>query len=163
MIYFMQAAEGGPIKIGCTGDVDMRHKELGSTYGRDLIVLATMEGGRQREAEIHARFAHLRLGRTEQFRPELDLMEFIGLPLFVGSNPDAVEAMPAKQASALLTTVKMDAKVVEECRIAAAFRGLSLAEYISETMREAAKRDIDQGYARRAEGGEKAPKKGGKQ
>jgi hypothetical protein len=49
-------------------------------------------------------------------------------------------------------SVKMDAEVVEECRIAAAFRGLSIAEYISETMRVAARRDIDDGYARRSEG-----------
>jgi hypothetical protein len=47
-------------------------------------------------------------------------------------------------------SVKMDAKVVEDCRIAAAFKGMSLAEYLSETMRAAAKRDIDEGYARRA-------------
>jgi hypothetical protein len=46
-------------------------------------------------------------------------------------------------------SVKMDAKVVEDCRIAAAFRGVSLAEYISETMREAAQRDIDEGYRQR--------------
>jgi hypothetical protein len=47
-------------------------------------------------------------------------------------------------------SVKMDAQVVEDCRIAASFRKMTLAEYLSETMREAAKRDIDEGYAQRA-------------
>jgi hypothetical protein len=54
-------------------------------------------------------------------------------------------------------SVKMDASVVDECRIAAAFKSMSLAEYISETMREAARRDIDEGYARRT--GENPPPK----
>ncbi len=38
-------------------------------------------------------------GRTEQFRPAPELMEFIGRPLLVGVNPDAVEAMPTAYAS----------------------------------------------------------------
>jgi hypothetical protein len=46
-------------------------------------------------------------------------------------------------------SVKMDPKVVEECRIAAAFKGMSLAEYLSESMRITAQRDIDDGYASR--------------
>lgn len=53
-------------------------------------------------------------------------------------------------------SVKMDAEVVDDCRIAAAFKGQTLAEYISETMRAAAARDIQEGYARRT--GEPAPK-----
>lgn len=47
-------------------------------------------------------------------------------------------------------SVKMDADVVEECRIASAFCGMALAEYLSERMRAVAKKDIDEGYARRA-------------
>ena len=60
-------------------------------------------------------------------------------------------------------SVKMDATVVEDCRIAAAFRGVSLAEYISETMREAAQRDIDEGYSQRGQPTRPRPKgpKGG--
>jgi hypothetical protein len=49
-----------------------------------------MEGDRSAEQEIHARFAHLRLGRTEQFRPGNDLMRFIGMPMLVNSSPEAV-------------------------------------------------------------------------
>jgi hypothetical protein len=58
-------------------------------------------------------------------------------------------------------SVKMDAKVVEDCRIAASFMGLSLAEYLSERMRAIAARDIDEGYSQRsATPKPKLPKKG---
>jgi hypothetical protein len=97
VIYFMQSVDGGPIKIGCSTDVDRRRCQLEATYGTPLAVLGTMEGGPEDEARIHARFSHLRLGKTEQFRPAPDLLAFVGKPLLVGLNPDAVEAMPSKQ------------------------------------------------------------------
>lgn len=59
-------------------------------------------------------------------------------------------------------SVKMDEKVVEDCRIAASFRGLTLAEYLSEAMRAIAARDIDEGYARRAEARPAPKRPGGK-
>jgi hypothetical protein len=93
-VYFMQPTDGGPVKIGFTDDLDARHKQLERHYGKPLTILATIEGGPDEERELHARFSHLRLGRTEQFRPAFDLMSFIGRPLLVGANPDAVEAMP---------------------------------------------------------------------
>lgn len=55
-------------------------------------------------------------------------------------------------------SVKMDVQVIEDCRIAAAFKGISLAEYLSETMRVASRRDIDDGYARRAAEAKPKPK-----
>jgi len=93
MIYFAQSASGGPIKIGCTIDLGRRLKELESHYGQPLAVLATLEGGKEEEAEIHSRFSHLRFGRSEQFKPADDLMRFIGRPLLVGADPESVEAL----------------------------------------------------------------------
>ena len=90
MIYFAQLP-GGSIKIGTTVDVEARLQSLESHYGTELALLATMPGDRSVEAEIHERFSHLRLGRTEQFQPAADLMAFIGRPLLVDPNPDAVE------------------------------------------------------------------------
>jgi hypothetical protein len=81
------------VKIGTSTNVPARIKQLEATYKRPLALLGTMEGDRDEEQAVHARFAHLRFGRTEQFRPAPELMEFIGKPLLVGANPDAVEAM----------------------------------------------------------------------
>lgn len=93
MIYAMQSLDGGVVKIGMTSDVDRRRVQLERTYGTPLALLAVFPGGREEEARIHGQFAHLRIGRTEQFRPAPDLMEFLGRPLLVGANPEAVEAM----------------------------------------------------------------------
>jgi hypothetical protein len=94
VIYFVQPVDGGPIKIGCSENVDARVQQLQSLYKRPLSILKTLPGGRKEEMSIHKRFAHLRLGHTEQFRPASDLMEFIGGSLLVGANPETVEAMP---------------------------------------------------------------------
>jgi hypothetical protein len=100
VIYFMQSTEGGSIKIGYTCDLRRRHKQLEKHYGCQLAVLATMPGDLDEEAEIHERFAHLRHARTygqrrrpELFQPAADLMEFIGRPLLVGANPNAIECL----------------------------------------------------------------------
>jgi hypothetical protein len=92
VIYFVQPTDGGAIKIGyCASYLKGRLHSLEVHYGCRLVLLGTMEGGLEREAEIHGRFAHLRLGTTEQFRPALELMEFIGLPI-LGTRTDAVRA-----------------------------------------------------------------------
>jgi hypothetical protein len=100
MIYFVQAKSGGSVMIGFTNNLDSRLKQLQATYGRELVVLATMEGGLAEERGILSRFEHLRLGRAEQFRPSPELMEFIGRPVLSESNSDAIEAIP--QAGAFL-------------------------------------------------------------
>jgi hypothetical protein len=59
-------------------------------------------------------------------------------------------------------TTKMDADVLEECRIAAPLVGLKLAEYISLRMKEAAARDIEESMAKRAAAAKAAAKPKGK-
>jgi hypothetical protein len=95
-VYFAQSLDGGPIKIGCSVDVEHRLEQLQWHYGQPLALLKVLPGGREEERAIHERFAEHRLGRTEQFRPVTEIMESIGLPLLVGPNPDAVEPMPEK-------------------------------------------------------------------
>lgn len=90
MIYFLQSPDGGPLKIGYTSHVDRRRMQLETIYGRPLVLLGVIEGGRQEEAEIHERFADHRLGRTEQFHPVPEILDFIGRPLFAST----VEAEP---------------------------------------------------------------------
>jgi hypothetical protein len=86
MIYFAQGADGGPIKIGTTENLPQRIRTLEGHYSRSLVVLATLDGGRDEERQIHEKFAHLRMGKTEQFRPEPELVEFIGAPLVAAAG-----------------------------------------------------------------------------
>jgi hypothetical protein len=76
VIYYARTPTGS-IKIGCTDDVEERLRDLESYYGAPLVLLARMPGNREVEAAIHARFAPYRIGRTEQFQPAPDLMEWI--------------------------------------------------------------------------------------
>lgn len=144
MIYFIQPVTGGPVKIGFTDDLDRRLVELENHYREPLAVLATVPGGRERETQIHDLFGHLRFGRTEQFRPAAEIFTFIGKPLLVSPNPDAAEAM---KPTTVLTHIHPVA--LKEARLAASFLGVPLVEYLTLVVKEAANRDIDEGYARR--------------
>jgi hypothetical protein len=93
VIYFAQMPNGA-IKIGFSENVPARMRDLKKYYGVDLALLHVEDGGRRDEIAWHNRFSHLRLGRTEQFRPASDLMAAIGRPLLVGVNPDTVEVKP---------------------------------------------------------------------
>lgn len=59
-------------------------------------------------------------------------------------------------------TTKIDAEVLEECRIAAPLVGLGLAEYMSLRLKDAAAKDIQEGLAKRAAAAKGAPKPKGK-
>jgi hypothetical protein len=104
MIYFARLPSGS-IKIECTDDVDQRMQSLKFQYGSGLAILHTMPGGQEAEHELHERFAHLRFGRSEQFRAGLDLLEFIGKSLLVNAAPEAVERLEPKK-----VPIRMDLK-----------------------------------------------------
>lgn len=96
----MQPVGGGPVKIGFSNDVEGRRKQLEAHYGCGLIVIATMKGGRKEEREVHVQFAHLRLAGhakrgpyPEQFRPDPELMKFIGRPLLGVEDADPVQSI----------------------------------------------------------------------
>ena len=103
------------MKIGHSEDVDRRREQLESHYGRPLVLLKTLPGDREEERALHERFAEHRIGRTEQFRPAPDLMEFIGRPLLIGPNPDVVEVMPTSGLEPLRVDVPRELKdAIEE-------------------------------------------------
>lgn len=137
MIYALQPTDGGPVKIGFSADVDTRRAQLESHYGKRLALLATMPGGREEEAEIHARFSHLRLGRTEQFRPAADLMAFLGRPLLVDANPDAVEAMESPEV--VILSIKCRREWREWAMSIARAERASLATLIDQLLAERAR------------------------
>jgi hypothetical protein len=149
VIYFICRPDDHRIKIGTTVRLSERLKQLVAQCDADLDVIAVMDGSFSEETGLHRRFAHLRTV-GEWFEPGDDLIGFI---VAEGREWDGSDDIPKDDVS-----VKMDAGVVEDCRIAASFKRMSLAEYLSETMRGIAKRDIDEGYAQRKEG-DPPPKK----
>lgn len=127
MIYFVQAVDGGPVKIGYSADVDARRVQLESHYGKRLALLKTLPGDKEREREIHQQFSHLRLGRTEQFLPVSELMEFIAKPLLATASPDAVAVM-----TTTAKPVRLDLSPADHERLErqARKRGLSMASFV---------------------------------
>lgn len=76
VIYFVQAENGGPVKVGYAQDLAARLVGLQTSHPEKLVVIATMTGDESTERELHARFAHLRV-RGEWFSPGADLMAFV--------------------------------------------------------------------------------------
>lgn len=86
-VYFIQAANGGPIKIGKADRPDRRLKQLQAAHPYPLVILAVCRGGFLAEREVIHRFAHKRL-QGEWFEPDDKLLALIAdLPTW-----EAVEA-----------------------------------------------------------------------
>ena len=77
-VYFIQAGDDGPIKIGRTqGSPLGRMEALQAGIPVDLRILAIISHVRSsHETDLHRRFAHLHI-RGEWFRPEPDLLTYI--------------------------------------------------------------------------------------
>lgn len=65
-VYFVQALDGGPIKIGTSNDVNKRVASLQTGSPMPLRLVGSLPGGRALEKEIHARLCAHRL-RGEWF------------------------------------------------------------------------------------------------
>lgn len=76
MIYFLQRESDGYIKIGHTGMHGVRFKDLSRQHG-ELKLLGIEDGAYKREKELHTLFAEFRLNKTEWFRDEPSLAEYI--------------------------------------------------------------------------------------
>lgn len=67
MIYFMQITnEPNAIKIGCSADPVRRAQQIGWKIGGRLELLTTISGEIYQEADIHRKFAHLRLEKLPE-------------------------------------------------------------------------------------------------
>lgn len=78
MIYFMRATDGtGPIKMGVSGNVGVRRDSLQRECGKELSVLAAVDGNYADEAIIRTAFHHLLVKGREWFEAGSDLLEFI--------------------------------------------------------------------------------------
>lgn len=65
-VYFIQAGDDGPVKIGIAADPQKRLDEMQIGNHADLVLIAYRPGGLQMERELHARLASGRI-RGEWF------------------------------------------------------------------------------------------------
>ena len=78
-VYFIMSDKTQAIKIGFTGgNVKNRLSALQTAHPYKLKVLATLNGNRSYEKELHQRFAQFRL-EGEWFEPHPDLLAFISV------------------------------------------------------------------------------------
>jgi hypothetical protein len=97
VVYFIRL-QSGSIKIGSTDNLGQRMANLKWTYG-SIELLATIPGDASTEKEIHSKFDHIRLGRSEQFHPKHELLGFIRMTSgrdLLGILSQEVELTPAK-------------------------------------------------------------------
>jgi hypothetical protein len=73
VVYFVRA--GDAVKIGRTANLASRLRALATGSAASLEVLASVPGGREREAQEHRRWRHLRL-RGEWFRADEALVRY---------------------------------------------------------------------------------------
>jgi hypothetical protein len=78
VIYFIQRASGGDIKIGITNDLQERLSSLQTAHSEPLVCLATMNGGAYEEGALHERFKEHRLA-GEWFRPHWDILALVAM------------------------------------------------------------------------------------
>ena len=60
-VYFVQRAEGGPIKIGCSAYLNSRLSQLAVTIKSKLVLLASAPGSFREEGRLHRQFAAIRV------------------------------------------------------------------------------------------------------
>jgi hypothetical protein len=76
VVYFVQAVQGGPIKIGSATNLRKRLRAIQSMSPAPLRVLVTMVGASVDEFAIHRHFDAHRL-HGEWFEPHADILAFI--------------------------------------------------------------------------------------
>lgn len=76
-IYFIQAGDAGPIKVGFTsGDVQRRVTQLQTGNPSALAILGAIKGTAERERQLHGRLSPWR-AKGEWFKPHPDVLQVI--------------------------------------------------------------------------------------
>jgi|GEM_PF-5585144 len=75
-VYFLQAGETGPIKIGTSQNPRKRIASLRTATAEELRVLKIVKGSKTLETTLHDRFTSIRK-RGEWFLPTQELLDFI--------------------------------------------------------------------------------------
>lgn len=75
-VYFVKAGRRGDVKIGFSNDPKRRLASMQTSISKDLVLLGAIPGTMDDEADLHAKFAHLRT-RGEWFKHTKELQAFI--------------------------------------------------------------------------------------
>jgi Meiotically Up-regulated Gene 113 (MUG113) protein len=104
VVYFVQSAHGGQIKIGVASNLASRLTSLRNGNPAPLLVLTAIPGTHADEKRLHRLFAHQRTVR-EWFLPDAPLTDFIEA-LKAGVDPSEAEARAQIQAELWLADKK---------------------------------------------------------
>lgn len=87
-VYFVQQGMAGPIKIGCSSEPLVRMLQLQTAHAERLRLLYFEMGDRERERELHQRFADARIS-GEWFYPYAPLLQYIKTWVMVERHEDS--------------------------------------------------------------------------
>jgi hypothetical protein len=102
MIYFLQAGDDGPIKIGYSKNPEDRRDSLQTGNHLDLKLIGVIPGKTTLEEKLHNRFDKYRI-KGEWFECSSDIIEFIisnsryGAVRFLSNETPFVNLMPPEQ------------------------------------------------------------------
>src|SRR5690242_3049440 len=94
-VYFIQAGEGGPIKIGCAIQPAKRMQELQTGNALKLRLRAVVPGSLEVERRLHDWFSEWRM-QGEWFQPSHALEGFIAGVTFCHEEYAALQARVAR-------------------------------------------------------------------
>ena len=129
-VYFIQAGDDGPIKIGWAESVARRRSQLQVQTYLKLSVRAMIDGDQGVEKRLHDRFKR-HLIRGEWFKPEI-LDEIALHPLSAKSRKAVNEPKkrgPERQFDERLHLV-LSAELKADLEMAAATKGETVSEYV---------------------------------
>lgn len=124
MIYFIQAASGGNIKIGQASGIGQRLKTMQIGNGEELMLLLAFDGERNEERALHAKFASSH-AHGEWFARTPELLEFIANP------PETARGIEEVRAEEFRVILKSEAQRGESPRVVMATCLSDLFEKVS--------------------------------
>jgi hypothetical protein len=102
-VYLVQPKDGGPIKIGCSGQLDARHRAISRLFPYGIEVLAVIDGGRMCESFIHNCFRPIATS-AEWFRSTPAIWRFV-IDIQDHGRPDYLPSEERTDADAMRRTV----------------------------------------------------------
>ena len=90
-VYFIRYGESELVKIGTSTKAPDRIRDLQCGSPEKITTLAIIEGDRDTEKALHARFAHLKVrARGEWFRPDAEMLAFLQSPQAIVETERAI-------------------------------------------------------------------------